>query len=91
MPAPAPKPAAQPESATARPAEVAAFREALVSPSTASAVNGSLERLKAAVTEDTAAKVEAVLRPMLREWLDNHLPAMVERLVREEIERISRR
>ncbi|WP_309084349.1 DUF2497 domain-containing protein [Chelativorans sp.] len=33
---------------------------------------------------------EEMLRPMLREWLDNNLPQLVERLVREEIERIAR-
>jgi len=33
---------------------------------------------------------EEMLRPMLQEWLDNNLPQMVERLVREEIERIAR-
>jgi len=31
------------------------------------------------------------IRPMLKQWLDEHLPEMVERLVREEIERVSRR
>lgn len=33
--------------------------------------------------------VQEMLRPMLQSWLDAHLPAMVERLVRQEIERIS--
>lgn len=33
---------------------------------------------------------EELMRPMLQEWLDNNLPLMVERLVREEIERIAR-
>ena len=32
--------------------------------------------------------VRAELRPMLKEWLDTNLPAMVERLVRAEIERV---
>jgi Protein of unknown function (DUF2497) len=32
-----------------------------------------------------------VLRPMLKSWLDEHLPRVVERLVREEIERVARR
>jgi uncharacterized protein len=32
-----------------------------------------------------------VLRPMLKSWLDEHLPQVVERLVREEIERVARR
>jgi len=31
-----------------------------------------------------------MLRPMLQEWLDDNLPTLVERLVREEIERVSR-
>lgn len=33
---------------------------------------------------------EEMLRPMLREWLDDNLPTLVERLVREEIERVAR-
>ncbi len=33
---------------------------------------------------------EEMVRPMLQEWLDNNLPTLVERLVREEIERVSR-
>ena len=31
-----------------------------------------------------------LLRPMLQEWLDDNLPTLVERLVREEIERVAR-
>jgi cell pole-organizing protein PopZ len=34
--------------------------------------------------------VEDMLRPMLKTWLDNNLPQLVERMVREEIERVSR-
>jgi uncharacterized protein len=33
---------------------------------------------------------EQMLRPMLQDWLDNNLPLLVERLVREEIERVAR-
>lgn len=33
---------------------------------------------------------EEMMRPMLQEWLDDNLPTLVERLVREEIERIAR-
>ncbi|WP_126665487.1 DUF2497 domain-containing protein [Croceibacterium ferulae] len=33
--------------------------------------------------------VERTLRPLLAQWLDAHLPALVERLVREEIARIA--
>lgn len=32
-----------------------------------------------------------MLRGMLKNWLDTHLPSLVERLVREEIERVARR
>ena len=32
--------------------------------------------------------VRELVRPMLKEWLDQHLPITVERLVREEIERL---
>jgi cell pole-organizing protein PopZ len=31
-----------------------------------------------------------MLRPMLKVWLDDNLPGLVERLVRAEIERVSR-
>ena len=34
--------------------------------------------------------VSELLRPMLKAWLDENLPGMVERLVRAEIERVSR-
>lgn len=33
---------------------------------------------------------EELLRPMLQDWLDNNLPSLVERLVRDEIERVVR-
>ncbi|MBP0580953.1 DUF2497 domain-containing protein [Labrys sp. LIt4] len=35
--------------------------------------------------------VQDMLKPMLQTWLDAHLPSLVERLVRQEIERISGR
>jgi len=39
------------------------------------------------VVEDIAREM---LRPMLKQWLDDNLPTMVERLVRAEIERVAR-
>ncbi|MFN7103661.1 MAG: DUF2497 domain-containing protein [Pseudorhizobium sp.] len=33
---------------------------------------------------------QEMLRPMLQDWLDDNLPTLVERLVREEIERVAR-
>ena len=35
--------------------------------------------------------VRDLLRPMLKDWLDQHLPAIVEARVQDEVERISRR
>lgn len=35
--------------------------------------------------------VKEILRPMLKDWLDQNLPSIVERLVRAEIERVARR
>lgn len=68
----------------------AAFRGALMSPSADNAVTDSFDRLKRSAMDDIEAKTEAVLRPMLREWLDENLPSLVEKLVREEIERVAR-
>jgi cell pole-organizing protein PopZ len=48
------------------------------------AVFNGLERRS---VEDMA---QELLRPMLQEWLDDNLPTLVERLVREEIERVAR-
>ncbi|MEM7290358.1 MAG: DUF2497 domain-containing protein [Pseudomonadota bacterium] len=70
--------------------EEEAFRGALMSPSADGAVSGSFERLKRSAEGDVEAQTEAILRPMLREWLDENLPSLVERLVREEIERVAR-
>ena len=40
------------------------------------------------VLEDSARDM---VRPMLKKWLDDNLPTLVERLVREEIERVARK
>ena len=54
----------------------------------------SFENLQVALHEErntsVASMTEEMLRPMLQDWLDNNLPTLVERLVREEIERVSR-
>ncbi len=70
--------------------EEAAFKGALMSPGSDVAVSGSFERLKRSMMDDLDAKTESIMRPLLREWLDENLPTMVERLVREEIERVAR-
>ena len=50
-------------------------------------LNTAFVKAKQMPMEDMA---EAMLRPMLKDWLDNNLPVLVERLVREEISRIAR-
>ena len=35
--------------------------------------------------------VRDALRPQLREWMDRNLPQIVERIVREEVQRMTRR
>lgn len=35
--------------------------------------------------------VREMLHPMLREWMDDHLPPMVERIVQKELEKLARR
>lgn len=72
------------------PAEEAEFKGALMSPGADGAVASSFERLKRSMMDDLDAKTESIMRPLLREWLDENLPNMVERLVREEIERVAR-
>jgi len=54
----------------------------------------SFEELAAAVDGHQRRSLDEIaqemLRPMLQDWLDDNLPTLVERLVREEIERIAR-
>lgn len=58
------------------------------------AVHASFEQLAATVMAQNAAMVEesirSMLRPMLKSWLDDNLPVIVEKLVRTEIERVAR-
>ena len=68
--------------------------KALVSASTGDQVARSFQELAALVNNTPQRSLDEVaeelLRPMLQEWLDDNLPTLVERLVREEIERVAR-
>lgn len=71
----------------------AAMPAQLLSPSVQEKVSRSFDELAEALggskrTLDEIA--EEMLRPMLQDWLDDNLPTLVERLVREEIERVAR-
>jgi uncharacterized protein len=58
------------------------------------AVHSAFNALAQAVLVDNARTLEdlvrEILQPMLKAWLDDNLPSVVERLVRAEIERVSR-
>lgn len=55
-----------------------------------SAAFGRISALKISTeTKTLDGLVADLLRPMLKEWLDTNLPAIAERLVKQEIERIS--
>jgi uncharacterized protein len=41
-------------------------------------------------SEEIEAMTREILRPMIKTWLDEHLPSLVERLVRAEIQRVAR-
>ena len=68
--------------------------EPLLSPEANEAVVSSFEALSANLALRSAeladGLVREMLRPMLKQWLDENLPTVVERLVRAEIERIAR-
>lgn len=81
------------------PAPVQRHREepALVSPRTSEAANAAFSHLanslmaRATGERSIEEMTQELLRSMLKQWLDDNLPEMVERLVREEIERVARR
>jgi len=67
---------------------------ALVSPGSDASVSSSFNALAASMMLQNSGLVEdsirEMLRPMLKGWLDDNLPGIVERLVRQEIERMAR-
>ena len=94
--------AAQPESAL-RAADEARRQPApqpgmpdrtILSSSTSAAVDSAFNALAQTVLVQNARTLEdlvrEMLRPLLKSWLDDNLPGMVERIVKAEIERVSR-
>jgi cell pole-organizing protein PopZ len=97
-PAPALAQVAVPKSPPTAAASVAAIEPAtddlLLSNETNASVSGAFDRLSASLKPSQPQTVEdlmkEMLRPMLKAWLDDKLPSLVERLVRDEIERVTR-
>ena len=92
------------EEPTAVEMKSAAIGAELVSATAASAATGAFARLSEAlhqtppeesVADDSGRTVEQfvedMIRPLLKEWLDQNLPPIVERLVQKEIQKIARR
>ena len=79
------------------PPEAQRRAEPMLSAETVAAAGNSFNRLAetilARATGDRSVEdmTRELLRSMLKQWLDENLPALVERLVREEIERVARR
>ncbi|MBP0443985.1 DUF2497 domain-containing protein [Roseomonas sp. SSH11] len=76
-----------------------ALAEGLIAPATAAAAAALLGQLARTVAAERSAPVYRAgpsiedvvreeIRPLLKDWMDAHLPALMERLVRAEIERV---
>ncbi len=67
---------------------------ALISNATVAAVDSAFNSLAQTVIGQNARTLEdlvkEMLRPLLKSWLDDNLPGVVDRIVRAEIERVSR-
>jgi cell pole-organizing protein PopZ len=89
--APVPQPAPRPA-----PVAIEPTAETILSQPTASAAAGAMARLAGTlrIADTPGQTVEGVVRellkPMLKEWLDKNLPAIVEARVEAELERIAR-
>lgn len=97
-PPPPPPPARDPEPAPRFVAYEADEPEGggLVSDHAASAAASHFGALSQSISMPTPGRsledlVREMMRPLLKDWLDQHLPSVVEQVVRDEVERVSRR
>jgi uncharacterized protein len=99
-PAPAFRPPFGQSSSSVRrfqPRPVGAPTEGMISPETSTVAAGAFSRLAEQMfgREEGARSIDdlarELLHPMLKQWLEENLPRIVEQLVREEIERVARR
>lgn len=91
---PAPAPIFEVPSPAAAPVAPAVDMASLLSDQASSVVTNAFGQLASTVLSNNARTLEDLvkdmLKPMLKTWLDDNLPLMVERLVRAEIERVAR-
>lgn len=99
-PEPEPEPAPEPVAAAPRPAPVSepdTDDDSLVDAAPASLAAGMFAALSdnLRVSSDQGQTLEGIvremMRPMLKKWLDDNLPSIVEEKVQAEVERIARR
>ena len=97
QPAPAPEPATPPRLPSAADAARLVSETTAVSSAAALAALGDTVRRRLVAETPIGTPgvtiediVRDLLRPMLRDWLDTYLPDIVERLVAEEVRRLSR-
>lgn len=93
-PRPAPEPAPMPRAFAPDPVAVEAAVSPLISQASEGMIASAFADLSMTVINRNARTlddlVQEMLRPMLQQWLDRNLPTMVERMVRAEIERVTR-
>jgi cell pole-organizing protein PopZ len=82
----APAPAAEPEPAALEP--LVSERAAVAAASAFGALEAAIAMPKADRTLEDV--VRELLRPLLHQWLDDNLPAIVQQAVEAEVERIAR-
>ncbi len=89
-----PPPPEPPVMARPEPAPPPVDMASLLSDQASSSVTNAFGQLANTVLSSNARTLEDLvkdmLKPMLKSWLDDNLPTMVERLVRAEIERVAR-
>ncbi len=93
------KPLPDPEPSAAPPPTPLPPSTPLVAPAAAAAAGASVDALMRTLASERSTAVQRggptiedlvriEIRPLLKDWLDLHLPPLVERLVRAEIERV---
>jgi cell pole-organizing protein PopZ len=102
MPAAAPVPPPPSPAMQETPTMTAQSAEPLISPVAANASTNAFARLAKAAAPDDKRTVSVagisveqlvvdLLTPMLRDWLDQNLPGIVERVVEQEVKKLARR
>ena len=101
-PQPAPRPVERREPVRVEPAPVVEKKTVAIAEECASllsatadaSISSSFNALATTVLLQNSGMIEdsirEMLRPLLKQWLDDNLPVIVERLVRQEIERVAR-